>query len=58
MIEIVVIVILLGLLIAVFMSSIPPKQENLPEYHFERTPKRAVAKDGTNKPANHGELRP
>ncbi|MES2071267.1 MAG: hypothetical protein V4488_13020 [Pseudomonadota bacterium] len=37
MIDIVVIVILLGLLVAVFTSSIPPRQEDLPEYRFSRS---------------------
>lgn len=39
MIDIVVIVILLGLLIAVFTSSIPPKQGDVPEYRFSRRQK-------------------
>ncbi len=39
MIDIVVIVILLGLLVAVLTASIPPRQEGLPEYRFKRIPK-------------------
>lgn len=46
MIDVVVIVILLGLLVAVFTSSIPPKQENLPEYRFQRVPKPAAEMTG------------
>jgi len=46
MIDVVVIVILLALLVAVFTSSIPPKQENLPEYRFQRVPKPAAEMQG------------
>ncbi|MFZ6646781.1 hypothetical protein ACO0LO_13755 [Undibacterium sp. TJN25] len=36
MIDIVVIVILLGLLVAVLTSTIPPRQEGMPQYRYER----------------------
>ncbi|HTD03094.1 hypothetical protein [Undibacterium sp.] len=45
MIDIVVIVILLGLLIAVLTSTIPPRQEGMPEYRFKRVARHGVAAD-------------
>ncbi|MES2104093.1 MAG: hypothetical protein V4634_08745 [Pseudomonadota bacterium] len=48
MIDILVIVILLGLLVAVFASTIPPRQEGMPEYQFKRVARHNAAQDGAD----------